>query len=65
VRKQRTRKEIDGEHLLDEVQRFVALARSGAYIGGTRAVSRQERTKWRPPASVSWMTRRRCFRAAI
>jgi hypothetical protein len=47
TRKQRTRNDVDGEDLSDDVQRFVTLARSGAYIGGTRDVSRQERTKWR------------------
>lgn len=44
--KQQAQNDIDGEALSDEV-RFVTLARSGAYIGGTREVSRQERTKWR------------------
>ncbi len=37
----------DGDLLLDDVERFVALARSGAYMGGSREVSRQERSKWR------------------
>ena len=45
--KQRARIDLDGEALSDDVLRFVTLARSGAYIGGTREVSRQERTKWR------------------
>ena len=40
---------IDGEDHLAEVRRFVDLARSGAYMGGTRLVSRSERTKWRVP----------------
>lgn len=37
----------DGELLLEDVRDFVALARSGAYMGGTREVSRSERSKWR------------------
>ncbi len=37
----------DGELLLEDVHDFVALARSGAYMGGTRKVSRNERSKWR------------------
>ena len=45
--RQRVRNNVDGEELTDDVMRFVTLARSGAYIGGTREVSRQERTKWR------------------
>ncbi len=45
--KPRVRNDVDGEELRDDVLRFVTLARSGAYIGGTREVSRQERTKWR------------------
>ncbi len=47
TRKQQSRDDVDGEELSDDVLRFVTLARSGAYIGGTREVSRQERTKWR------------------
>lgn len=46
-RKHEYRNDIDAEDLHDEVLRFVTLARSGAYIGGTREVSRQERSKWR------------------
>lgn len=38
---------IDSTELFDETRRFVALARSGAYIGGTRDVHRTERSKWR------------------
>lgn len=38
---------IDSRALLAEVEHFVALARSGAYIGGTREVHRTERSKWR------------------
>ena len=37
----------DGELLLEDVHDFAALARSGAYMGGTREVSRNERSKWR------------------
>lgn len=33
--------------VLSEVQDFVALARSGAYIGGDRRVTPKERTRWR------------------
>ena len=33
--------------LLDEVREFVALVRSGAYLGGDRRVSPRERTTWR------------------
>ncbi len=40
--KQRARNDVDGEELSDDVLRFVTLARSGAYIGGTREVSRQD-----------------------
>lgn len=46
-RKHGDRDDIDAEELHAEALRFVALARSGAYIGGTREVSRQERSKWR------------------
>lgn len=45
--KRQAESEIDGEELHEDVLRFVELARSGAYVGGTREVSRQERTKWR------------------
>jgi len=38
---------LDSQVLLAEVERFVALARSGAYIGGTREVHPTERSKWR------------------
>ncbi|HPA50360.1 MAG TPA: hypothetical protein PLP50_02050 [Thermoanaerobaculia bacterium] len=40
---------VDGEWHLGEVRQFVALARSGAYTGGTRRVSPSERTRWRLP----------------
>ena len=39
--------EPDTAALLFEVEQFVALARSGAYMGGTREVHRNERSKWR------------------
>jgi hypothetical protein len=35
------------EQVLTEVRDFVALARSGAYLGGDRRVSPRERTRWR------------------
>ena len=38
---------IDLDRVLDEVRDFVALARSGAYMGGDRRVSRHERSRWR------------------
>ena len=37
----------DGDLLLQDVLDFVALARSGAYMAGSREVSRNERSKWR------------------
>ncbi len=37
----------DPEGTLDEVRDFVALARSGAYLGGDRRVRPRERTRWR------------------
>ena len=45
--KKRSPKLPDGELLLEDVHDFAALARSGAYMGGTREVSRNERSKWR------------------
>ena len=39
--------ELDGAWVLQDIQDFAALIRSGAYMGGTRAVTRQERSKWR------------------
>jgi len=38
---------VDPEGVLAEVRDFVALARSGAYMGGDRRVSPKERTRWR------------------
>jgi hypothetical protein len=47
-RRQRTVSRFpDPDAVLSEVQDFVALARSGAYIAGDRRVSRQERSRWR------------------
>ncbi len=37
----------DPELVLDEVTDFVALARSGSYMGGDRRVSPRERSRWR------------------
>jgi uncharacterized protein YfiM (DUF2279 family) len=37
----------DPETVQDEVDDFVALARSGAYLGGDRRVSPRERSRWR------------------
>jgi hypothetical protein len=63
VMRERIELEVDGDHrerhlrqskqpvdpywVLGEVREFVALARSGAYIGGDRRVSPKERTRWR------------------
>jgi len=38
---------VDPDWVLDQARDFVALARSGAYMGGDRRVSRQERSRWR------------------
>ena len=38
---------VDPDSVLSEVQEFVALARSGAYMAGDRRMSRQERSRWR------------------
>jgi hypothetical protein len=46
-RQRREREPIDPRAVLGEVQEFVGLARSGAYIGGDRRVSPRERTRWR------------------
>jgi len=47
VRKQQRQEERDGDSVLVEVKDFCALARSGAYMAGNRAVSRSERSAWR------------------
>jgi len=39
--------DLDGEGILGAIQRFTGLVVAGAYMGGTREVSRQERSKWR------------------
>jgi len=46
-KKQKTKEPIIGELVLDDVRHFIGLARSGAYIGGSREVSRKERSQWR------------------
>ncbi len=38
---------VDPAHIRAEVEQFVALARSGAYMGRDRRVSPRERTRWR------------------
>lgn len=43
----RERQPPDAATVFDEVRHFVALARSGAYLGGDRRVSPRERTRWR------------------
>ena len=48
---------VDPEWTLDEVTEFVALAKSGAYLGGDRRVRPRERTRWR-------FTLRRLFKDA-
>lgn len=45
--KRKKKADIDAQELQEDVTRFVGLARSGAYIAGSREVSRQERSKWR------------------
>ena len=47
LRQHRAKESVDPDGVLDEVRDFVALARSGAYIGGDRRVSRHERSRWR------------------
>ncbi|MEU8178930.1 hypothetical protein AB0C14_39210 [Microbispora hainanensis] len=38
---------VDAQSVLDDVRRFVELARAGAYMAGDRRVSPRERTRWR------------------
>ncbi len=38
---------VDVQAVLDDVRRFVELARAGAYMAGDRRVSPKERTRWR------------------
>jgi hypothetical protein len=47
ARRRAARAAIDPEEVLDEVEDFVALVRSGAYMGGDRRVAPRERTRWR------------------
>jgi len=47
LRRHQAKEPVDPDCVLDEVREFVALARSGAYIGGDRRVSRHERSRWR------------------
>lgn len=47
VRQRPAAQSVDPELLLHEVRDFVALVRSGAYLGGDRRVSPRERTRWR------------------
>lgn len=41
------REQLDPDWVQGEIETFAGLLRSGAYMGGTRDVSRQERSKWR------------------
>jgi hypothetical protein len=43
----RAKEPADPEMVRDEVDDFVSLARSGAYLGGNRRVSPRERSRWR------------------
>ncbi len=45
--KRRSKEPVDPQQVLGEVEDFVALARSGAYMAGDRRVSPKERTRWR------------------
>jgi hypothetical protein len=45
--RRQSKQPVDPHWVLGEVHEFVALARSGAYIGGDRRVSPKERTRWR------------------
>ncbi len=45
--KRLSKEPVDPGLVLGEVRDFVALARSGAYMGGDRRVSPRERTRWR------------------
>lgn len=47
ARKPCTPEPVESHWVFGEVREFVALARSGAYIGGDRRVSPRERTRWR------------------
>jgi hypothetical protein len=43
----RAKEPADPEMVRDDVDDFVSLARSGAYLGGNRQVSPRERSRWR------------------
>ncbi len=45
--KRPSKEPVDPQQVLGEVEDFVALARSGAYMAGDRRVSPKERTRWR------------------
>jgi hypothetical protein len=45
--KRPSKQPVDPHQVLSEVDEFVALARSGAYMAGDRRVSPRERTRWR------------------
>jgi hypothetical protein len=45
--KRQAKESVLPEVVRDEVESFVALARSGAYLGGDRRVSPKERSRWR------------------
>jgi len=47
ARQQAMKERPDATLVLSEVSEFVALARSGAYMGGDRRVSPRERSRWR------------------
>lgn len=47
ARQQTTQQALDPQAVLAQVQEFVSLARSGAYLGRDRRVSPKERTRWR------------------
>jgi hypothetical protein len=47
ARRRAARAAIDPEEVPDEVEGFVALVRSGAYMGRDRRVALRERTRWR------------------
>jgi hypothetical protein len=47
VRRSAAKAVVDPEQVLDAVEDFVTLVRSGAYMGGDRRVAPRERTRWR------------------
>lgn len=46
-RPDKARAEVDPAVVLADLRSFVALAKSGAYMGGDRRVSKKERSRWR------------------